>query len=80
VTLYVQEAITSPNYNQHLTGQVATYKMPSDQGILLDTSVLGNKIYRFAASEQDMVTEYSQINLCTDYYVSLRILYPLTHS
>lgn len=74
VTLYVQEAQTSPNYDQKLTGNTAIYKMPYAHGIKLGTQVTGNMIYRFCVNEKDLVSTYSQINLITDYYISLRIL------
>jgi hypothetical protein len=74
LTLYVQEAQTSPNYDQKLTGNTATYKMPSSEGIKLGTNVTGNMIYRFSVSEQNLVSSYSQINLITDFYISLRIM------
>ncbi len=74
LTLYVQEAQTSPNYDQKLTGNMAIYKMPSSEGIKLGTNVTGNMIYRFSVSEQNLVSSYSQINLITDFYISLRIM------
>ncbi|MES2382805.1 MAG: hypothetical protein V4538_17290 [Bacteroidota bacterium] len=86
VNLVMQEAITTPNNLDKMTGVVTTLNMtPANNNQLpltFNTSASGNRLYRIAlevptAPEPNPltpVTSYGSINVMTDFYINIRIL------
>jgi hypothetical protein len=73
VSLVMQEAITTPNQDDALTAYSQNFSFPQTSQLTFKADSRGNRLYRIS-TPQNAVTSYNQINLCTDFYINLRIL------
>jgi hypothetical protein len=69
----MQESVTTPNQDDKLTDYQVKFTYPQTNQLTFKTDSRGNRLYTICTPD-NVVSNYSQINLCNDFYVNLRIL------